>query len=108
MSDLSMNNVVIQEIFYSDRARGKYRRAPQRRGVGSMDLTYIDSKEELEMEWKDYVGLCGTFALVARDNRGCFAKCIAIIDVHESGISFRDNRCTLAAILRHRSKKKYK
>lgn len=106
MSKVDLSSVIIQEVFYSRHAKHRYRLAPQRKGIGSIDLSHIKSNREFYKEWMDYVGKTGNFSLLSRSSNGRLRKCIAMIRVTEGGIKYRDNRCALCVILRNRSNKR--
>lgn len=105
MHKLDMSNVIIQEMFHSKHAKRKYKLAPQRRPIGTIDLTRVESTRQFHSEWMEYVGRTGNFSLLARNDKRV-AKCIAVMRISESGIAFKDNRCTLCVLLRIRESKK--
>jgi hypothetical protein len=100
MSFINLNDVVIQELIRSKHATQKYRLAPQRRPIGSIDLSDVENMRQMHKLWKEYVCRKGRFSLLARDRRGRLSKCIAVITVTSNGIEFKDNRCALAVLLR--------
>lgn len=106
MHKMDLSSVIVQEMYFSRHARRKYRLAPQRRGLGTIDLRYVRTQRELYKHWMYCVGKKGKFSLLARDSKGRLRKCVAVITVGDSGVRFRDNRCALCVILRNRSKKR--
>lgn len=101
-----LSSVVVQEMFFSRRAKAKYRLAPQRRGFGAIDIRGITRMKEFQELWELYVNENGLFALHARDYHGRFKRCIGIIRVSKTGgIRFKDRRCALAVMMRNASKR---
>ena len=92
-------------MIYSRHAKHRYRLAPQRRGIGTIDIRHVRSTRELYKHWMEYVGKKGSFSLQSRTRKGTFGKCIAVIRVTNNGITFKDNRCALCVILRNRKKR---
>lgn len=105
-SKVDLSSVIIQEMYHSRHAKHRYKLSPQRRGIGSIDISHIRSNREFYKHWMDYVGRTGTFSLLSRNEKGRLRSCIAVIRVTDGGFSYRDNRCALCVILRHRSNKK--
>lgn len=97
--------MIVQELIRSRHATHKYRLAPQRRGIGTLNLSDVESVREMHRLWRECIDRSGRFSLLARDRKGRLSKCIAVIRVTKEGIAFRDNRCTLAVLLRNRSQR---
>lgn len=105
MHGIDLKCVIVQKLIYSRNAKGWYCVAPQRKGIGSIDLRGINTVRDMHRLWKEYIGLCGKFSLLGRDSKK-LKKCIAIIRVTKDNIYFMDKRCALYAVFRRYKKDK--
>lgn len=106
MSDIDLKSVIIQEVYHSKHAKHRYRLAPQRRGIGTIDLSHVMNDREFYKHWMYFVGQKGKFSLLSRDKKGRLRKCIGMITVTSGSIKYKDNRCALCSLMRARSYKK--
>lgn len=101
MERLDKSNILVQKLFYSKRADGFYKFAPQRKGIGTIDLRGIKGERQFFGLWKGIIGMKGDFSFQLIDRKTKrFGKCLGIIHVDETGITFKDRRCSLATMIK--------
>ena len=105
MPHQKLGNVVVQKLIRSRNARAAYRFREQRRPIGEIDLSFVTNTRELHDYWKINIGECGRFALLSRDSRGRFGKCIAVIEVTQHDVIFERETCSLATYFRNANKR---
>lgn len=101
MREINWENVIVQELFYSKNARKGYSFAPQRRGIGKLDLRGVETERQFLALWREEIGLVGEFALLGMWKKPCrIAKRLAEFRVTGGGVEWKDRRCAFLVRLR--------
>ncbi len=103
---LTFKGVVVQRMFDSPRVTKWFRRAQQRKPIGEIDLRGCTSLQDFMVLWHEAIRKNGQFSLLAKNQKGQFAKCVGIVNVSGKLIDFKDKRCSLAIAMKKNAKKK--
>lgn len=97
MTYISWNNIQVYKLIRSPNVTRYYRLSQQRRPCAMIDLDSICRMSEFRRYWKETIHEIGEFSFNARDKKGRFAKCVAVIRVlPDWSIKVKDERCPLA------------